>query len=220
MKLSYKSKALVYFFTMLLILLAFSCRTKTQNTHETENKEKLYTQAQFNDSLAKIEKRKEEAYLARLKEIEERNKKESESTSKSNEVDVTIEHKGGKTVVETPSGNFVVTGDGAVVNTSSRNKSMSKKQIEEHNRKVSEITEIKLENENLKSELRVQEGQIVELEEKLEAERKSNTKTVSCNYTIFFWIIGGLLLIIAILIFRKWLVSKIPFLGKFKIFNF
>lgn len=219
MKLNNKSKALVYFFTMLLILLAFSCRTKTQNSHETENKEKYLSEAQFKDSIAKLEKRKEEAYLARLKEIEERNKKESESTSKSNEVDMVIEHKGGKTVVETPSGNFVVTGDGAVVNTSSRNKSMSKKQIEEYNRKISEITEIKLENENLKSELRVQEGQIVELEEKLEAEKKSNTKIDSCNYSIFFWIIGGLLLIILFLLFRKWLAIQFPFLSKFKFFK-
>lgn len=218
-----KSKRIVYIIIFLLVAIHFllftGCRTKTQNTHETENKEKVYTQAQFNDSIAKIEKRKEEAYLARLKEIEERNKKESESTSKSNEVDVTIEHKGGKTVVETPSGNFVVTGDGATVNTSSRNKSMSKKQIEEYNRKISEITEIKLENENLKSELRVQEGQIVELEEKLEAERKSNTKTDSCNYSIFFWIIGVLLLIILFLLFRKWLAIQFPFLSKFKLFR-
>lgn len=219
MRLSYKSKAMVYFFTMLLILLAFSCRTKTQNSHETENKEKYLTEAQFKDSIAKLEKRKEEAYLARLKEIEERNKKESESTSKSNEVDMVIEHKGGKTVVETPSGNFVVSGDGATVNTSSRSKTMSKKEIEEYNRKISEITEIKLENENLKSELRVQQNEIVELEQKLETEKKNSVKTDSCNYVIFFWIIGALLLVIAFLIFRKWLAIQFPFLSKFRLFK-
>lgn len=210
---------LSYFFAMLLILLAFSCRTKTQNIQETEKKEKYLSEAQFKDSIAALEKRKEEAYMVRLKEIEERNKKESESTSKTNEIDVTIEHKGGKTVVETPSGNFVVTGDGAVVNTSSRSKTMTKKEIEEYNRKLSELTEVKIENENLKSDLKVQEGQIVELQEKLQSEKKSKTKTVSCNYSIFFWIIGGLLLIIAFLIFRKWLAIQFPFLEKFKIFN-
>ena len=217
--LSIKTKALLYFFAMLLILLAFSCRTKTQNIQETENKEKYLTEAQYKDSIAALEKRKEEAYMLRLREIEERNKKESESTTKTNEVDLTIEHKGGKTVVETPSGNFVVTGDGAVINTSSRSKVMTKKEIEEYNKKLSELTEVKIENENLKSELRVQEGQIVELQEKLETEKKSRTKTSSCNYWLFIWTIVGLLLIIAFLLFRKWLAIQFPFLSRFKIFG-
>jgi hypothetical protein len=54
----------------------------------------------------------------------------------------------------------------------SRSKSILKKDIEEYNRKISEMSEIKLENENLKSELKVQQNKIVELEEKLEAEKK------------------------------------------------
>jgi hypothetical protein len=183
----------------------------------------MFTEAQLKDSLSRLEKRKETEFTSRLEEIRERNRETKSETGSATENIIDVNHKGGETVVETPDGKkLVITGTGDVnVRSSSTKHSFTKEQIAELNRITSEKTELKIENENLITELKTQQFQITDLEEQLRVEKTKEVKSAPCNRLKWF-LYGfalGISVMVLLFIFRKQIGVAIPFLKAIKFFR-
>lgn len=215
MRLSYKSKAWLYFFTMLLILLAFSCGTKTKNkvkestevkaeqTAEIEEKTKIF------DSIktALLEEAKREfSEIAKENSTEEATKKtiiESKETVFDDyrsvpNTGLSIQDRTGR-IIET--------------RTIIQEKFKLEKQKEFEIKKVEQERKTK----DCLAVIKINETKLSLLQKKLDARiDKLEKEKVQEGFTLgfwgWFWIILILLIIIAIWIFRKWIGINFPFL--------
>lgn len=212
-----------YVYPILILLLLCGCGTKTKTKTESSNEIALKEQARKSDSTKTIDLIINKKVEEKVKEYLDQSKSSSESTSEDKDVTTITE-------ISTDAPATITLTDGRVLNLqngkitetkSTATKKNNTKAITEKNIEISERTQSKIDEVNIKAMSR----EIVE-EVLTDLSKKETLKTGEQikkgwqpGFWFWFWIILILIIIVAIWLFRKWLAIQFPFLQAFKFFR-
>jgi Flp pilus assembly protein TadB len=217
------TKALLYWFTFLaILLLAFSCGSKTKTKTQHSKEEKLKTEARISDSIARsktIISTNSEKFSGDLKEM---NRTDSEELTEVVEVEETIENTGQNDyVVTTPDGNIITIAPNGRISKTKKTTTSHKKtnEILEKNNEISQRSQEQINQVNSDTQFKAAVNNSVQEIVTKDKVKDKDVKTTGLGFWGWFWIILIFIIVIALWLFRKYLGVQFPFLQIFKFFR-
>ncbi len=221
-----KFKIIAYWFALLLILLAFSCGTKTKQKTELETEKKGREEFRQFDSVQKTEeflysKTEEQQRELELQFRQENNTEEEEKT-----VTEVVEIDAVDTIYFPISdGRYVKASNGRITHTKTTTTGKKKSnETKDENLKISEKNQKKI--DSLNNEIISRQAGIQAAKEYIETKRIDTKKTEVKGWKpgFWFWLKFGtisllLLLLLLVYFFRKWIGRLYPPLQFFKFFR-
>ena len=201
---------------LILVLLLFSCGTKTKNKQSLEFIEKINSEVVEADSINQLEKIISERVEERLIQYRQENRNDLSDKVKITETTETLDYSGGEPlIIESPQGIVRISGNGRITrHTKTAYQELERRSIEKMNVELASKLQHVLDSINEKSITR----QVVrQTAKEIVTKKKEENKEVKTqiNFWVYFWII--IIIIIVYFGYRMYMKYGSP-LGWIKLF--